>query len=72
MRFATAQRCRLVEMVNKFVLKDLPAGQRARQQKSERFLKSNPEYYYLRIERDGSVVLLDNNETIETSESTKS
>ena len=70
--FATAQRCRLVEMVNKFVLKDLPAGQRARQQKSERFLKSNPEYYYLRIERDGSVVLLDNNETIETSESTKS
>lgn len=58
----TAQRCRLVETLNNFVLKDLPAGKRARQHKTERYIPSHPEYFYLRIKKDGSVELLNNPE----------
>ena len=61
--FETAQRCRLVETVNKFVLKDLPSGERARKYGAERYTTSHPEYFYMRIERDGSIVMLNNTES---------
>ena len=51
----TAQRCRLLETLNKYVLKDLPAGNRARQHCTERYIKSHPEYFTLKIHPDGSV-----------------
>ena len=51
----TAQRCRLVEALNKFVLKDLPAGKRARVHSSERYVRSHPEYFNLVIHPDGTV-----------------
>lgn len=51
----TAQRCRLVETLNKFVLKDLPAGKRAREHRTERYIRSHPEYFNLVIHPDGSV-----------------
>ena len=53
----TAQRCRLVETVNKYVLKDLPSGHRARQRTTERHIKAHPEYFTLKIHTDGSVEL---------------
>ena len=51
----TAQRCRLVETLNKFVLKDLPTGKRAREHRTERYIRSHPEYFNLVIHPDGSV-----------------
>lgn len=54
----TAQRCRLVEVLNQYVLKDLPVGNRARSRSGERYTKSHPEYFNLRIHRDGSVEML--------------
>lgn len=51
----TAQRCRLVEIVNKYVLSDLPGGERARTHDAERYIPSHPDFFYLRIQRDGSV-----------------
>lgn len=51
----TAQRCRLVETLNTYVLKDLPAGSRARQQRTERFEQAHPEYFTLQIHPDGTV-----------------
>lgn len=58
----TAQRCRLVETLNKYVLKDLPVGKRARKHESEQYVKPHPEYYNLRIHRDGSVEQLKDEE----------
>ena len=54
----TAQRCRLVEVTNQYVLRDLPTGQRARAYDAERHLKSHPEYFTLVIDRGGNVGLL--------------
>ncbi|MBR1550186.1 MAG: hypothetical protein IJ634_06060 [Bacteroidales bacterium] len=51
----TAQRCRLVETLNKYVLKDLPSGKRAREHRTERYIPSHPEYFNLQIHPDGSV-----------------
>ena len=51
----TAQRCRLVETLNQYVLKDLPAGKRARKHRTERYIPSHPEYFNLQIHPDGSV-----------------
>ncbi|MBR1766898.1 MAG: hypothetical protein IJ745_07695 [Bacteroidales bacterium] len=53
----TAQRCRLVETLNQYVLKDLPSGQRARQHSTERYIPAHPEYFNLQIHPDGSVEL---------------
>lgn len=58
----TAQRCRLVEIMNKYVLKDLPAGKRARKHEAEQYAKPHPEYFNLRIHRDGSVEQLKDEE----------
>lgn len=55
---ATAQRCMLVEMVNKYVLKDLPNGLRSRQRREERYIPAHPEFFSLRIHPDGKVELL--------------
>lgn len=54
----TAQRCRLVEIMNQYVLRDIPSGKRARQRDAEQYVNSHPEYFKLRIHRDGSVELL--------------
>ena len=54
----TAQRCRLVEIMNQYVLRDIPSGTRARQRNAEQYVNSHPEYFNLRIHRDGSVELL--------------
>ncbi len=51
----TAQRCRLVETLNKYVLKDLPSGKRARAHRTERYIPSHPEYFNLQIHPDGTV-----------------
>ena len=51
----TAQRCRLVETLNKYVLKDLPSGKRAREHRTERYIRSHPEYFNLQIYPDGTV-----------------
>lgn len=53
----TAQRCRLVEITNQYVLRDLPSGERARSYDAERYVQSHPEFFYLRIQRDGTVEL---------------
>lgn len=58
----TAQRCRLVEILNKYVLKDLPSGKRARHQEAEQYAKPHPEYFNLRIRQDGSVEQLKDEE----------
>lgn len=58
----TAQRCRLVEILNKYVLKDLPSGKRARHYEAEQYAKPHPEYFNLRIRRDGSVEQLKDEE----------
>lgn len=62
----TAQRCRLVEITNQYVLRDLPSGERARSYDAERYVQSHPEFFYLRIQRDGSVELF-RSDQIETS-----
>ena len=54
----TAQRCRLVEIMNQYVLRDIPSGKRARQRDAEQYVNSHPEYFKLRIHRDGSVEML--------------
>lgn len=55
---ATAQRCRMAEILNQYVLKDLPAGNRARRRGGERYDMSHPEYFTLRINRDGTVEMM--------------
>lgn len=55
----TAQRCRLVEILNQYILRDLPSGSRARSYSTERYIPSHPDYFYLRIQRNGSVELFD-------------
>ncbi len=62
----TAQRCRLVEITNQYVLRDLPSGERARSYDAERYVQSHPEFFYLRIQRDGSVEMF-RSDQIETS-----
>lgn len=53
---ATAQRCRLVEVLNQFILNDLPLGNRSRQYAEDRYIASrSTEYVNLLIDRDGSV-----------------
>ena len=64
----TAQRCRLVETLNKYVLKDLPAGRRAREHSTERYIPSHPEYFNLIIHTDGSVELKKAEMTTELTE----
>ena len=54
----TAQRCRLVEVVNQFVLKDLPSGRRSRERSIERFVPTHPDYINLVISPNGSVEVL--------------
>lgn len=54
----TAARCRLVETLNQYVLKDLPSGLKARQHKTEGYIPSHPEYFNLKIHPDGSVQML--------------
>lgn len=54
----TAQRCRLVEILNSFVFQDLPSGSRSRRNGVEPYLVSQPEYYKLRIHKDGSVEVM--------------
>lgn len=58
----TAQRCRLVEILNKYVLKDIPSGKRARRHEAEQYAKPHPEYFNLRIRTDGSVEMLKDEE----------
>ena len=57
-----AGKTRLVEILNKYVLKDLPSGKRARRQEAEQYAKPHPEYFNLRIHRDGSVEQLKDEE----------
>lgn len=54
----TAQRCRLVEVTNQFVLRDLPSGRRSRESSVERYFVSHPEYFSLNINPSGGVELL--------------
>lgn len=54
----TAQRCRLVETLNQYVLKDIPSGLKARQHSTEGFAPSHPEFFNLKIHPDGSVQML--------------
>lgn len=58
----TAQRCRLVEILNQYVLRDIPSGFRARQHKAERYGKPHPDRFTLTIHRDGSVELFKDTE----------
>ncbi|MBR1850977.1 MAG: hypothetical protein IJ789_06350 [Bacteroidales bacterium] len=53
---ATAQRCKLGETLNQFILNDLPLGSRRRQHNSDRYIASrSTEYVSLLVDRDGSV-----------------
>lgn len=54
----TAQRCRLVEVLNQLVLKDLPSGSRARPSSLERYVPTHAEYFNMQINPDGSVMVL--------------
>lgn len=54
----TAQRCRLVEILNQYILKDLPSGKRSRGYAAERYTKSHPDYLNLNINPNGSVEIL--------------
>ena len=54
----TAQRCRLVETLNQYVLKDIPSGLKARQHTTEGYIPSHPELFNLKIHPDGSVQML--------------
>lgn len=58
----TAQRCRLVELVNKFVLGDLPSGVRARENKVERYTPSHAEYFNLHISPEGTMMVVPSDE----------
>ncbi len=55
----TAQRCRLVEIVNEYILSDLPSGKRSRGTVIEPHAKTHPEYFSLCINPDGSIMLID-------------
>ncbi len=55
-----------MEITNQYVLRDLPSGERARIYDAERYVPSHPEFFYLRIQRDGSVEMF-TSEQIETS-----
>ncbi|MBR4773105.1 MAG: hypothetical protein IK010_01590 [Bacteroidales bacterium] len=54
----TAQRCRLVEILNQYILKDLPSGKRSRGSSVERYVPSHPDYINLNINPNGSVEIL--------------
>lgn len=58
----TAQRCRLVEILNQFVLKDLPSGSRARPMSIERYVPTHAEYFEMQINPDGSVMVVTDEE----------
>ena len=58
----TAQRCRLVELTNQFILKDLPSGRRSRSSVLEPYVSSLPEFFNLNINPSGGVELLKSNE----------
>ncbi|MBR4739109.1 MAG: hypothetical protein IK058_03795, partial [Bacteroidales bacterium] len=60
----TAQRCRLVELLNQYVLKDLPSGSRARGNSIERHTGSHAEYFNLQVNPDGSVMLVPSDEDL--------
>lgn len=54
----TAQRCRLVEILNQYILKDLPSGKRSRGYSIERYIVSHPDYINLNINPNGGVEIL--------------
>jgi len=54
----TAQRCRLVEILNQYVLGDLPTGARSRGSSIERYISSHAEYFNMQINPDGSVMVV--------------
>ena len=54
----TAQRCRLVEILNQYILKDLPSGNRSRGYSVEPYVKSLPDYINFNINPNGSVEIL--------------
>ena len=54
----TAQRCRLVDLLNQFLLKDLPSGSRARAMSIERYVPTHAEYLNIQINPDGSVMVI--------------
>ena len=58
----TAQRCRLVELLNQLVLKDLPSGGRARPFSLERYVPTHAEYFNMQINPDGSVMIVPNDD----------
>ena len=60
----TAQRCRLVELTNQFVLGDLPSGSRARENSIERYIPSHAEYFNLLIGPDGSMMVVPDDEEL--------
>ena len=60
----TAQRCRLVDLVNQFVLKDLPSGGRARAVSVERYVPTHAEYFSMQINPDGSVMIVPDDEEL--------
>lgn len=60
----TAQRCRLVEVLNQFVLKDLPSGSRARPLSLERYVPTHAEYFNMQINPDGSVMIVPSDEEL--------
>lgn len=60
----TAQRCRLVELLNQFVLKDLPSGSRARPFSLERYEPTHAEYFNMQINPDGSVMIVPSDEDL--------
>lgn len=60
----TAQRCRLVEVMNQFVLKDLPSGNRARPFSLERYVPTHDEYFKMQINPDGSVMIVPSDEEL--------
>ena len=60
----TAQRCRLVEILNQYVLGDLPTGSRGRGISIERYIGSHAEYFNLHINPDGSVMVVPSDEEL--------
>lgn len=60
----TAQRCRLVEILNQYVLKDLPSGNRSRGIAIERYIGSHQEYFNLQVNPDGSVMVVPSDEEL--------
>lgn len=54
----TAQRCRLMERLNEYVLSDLPSGRRTRGSKVEPYMKTHAEYFNLHFNPDGSVMII--------------